>query len=148
MTTGIDMVHVPYRGNYMTDLLGGQVQAAFSPIASALEYIRTGKLRALAVTTGTRQEALPDVPAVGEFVPGYEASGWYGIGAPGRTPAEIVDKLNRETNAALADPQMKARFADLGIVAVTGSPADFGNFIVAETDKWGKVIRDANIRLE
>jgi tripartite-type tricarboxylate transporter receptor subunit TctC len=148
MLTGTDMVHVPYRGNYMTDLLGGQVQAAFSPIASALEYIRTGKLHALAVTPATRQEALPDVPAVAEFVPGYEASGWYGIGAPGHTPAEIIDKVNQGTNAALAEAQMKTRFADLGLVAVTGSPADFGNFIAAETDKWGKVIREANIKLE
>ena len=148
MMTGTDMVHVPYRGNYMTDLLGGQVQAAFSPIASALEYIRTGKLRALAVTTATRQEALPDVPAVAEFAPGYEATGWYGLGAPSRTPAEIIEKVNRETNAALAEPQMKTRFADLGIAAVTGSPADFGNFIATETDKWGKVIREANIKLE
>jgi tripartite-type tricarboxylate transporter receptor subunit TctC len=144
----VDMVHVPYRGNYMTDLLGGQVQAAFSPIASALEYIRTGKLRALAATTATRQEALADVPAMGEFVPGYEASGWYGIGAPSRTPVEIIDKLNRETNAALAEPAIKTRFADLGLVAVTGSPADFGNFVAAETNKWGKVIRVANIKLE
>jgi tripartite-type tricarboxylate transporter receptor subunit TctC len=148
MTAGVDMVHVPYRGNYMTDLLGGQVQAAFSPIASALEYIRTGKLRALAVTTATRQEALPDVPAVAEFLPGYEATGWYGLGAPKGTPAEIVDRLNRETNAALGETQMKARFTDLGLAAVTGSPADFGKFIAAETDKWGKVIRDANIKLE
>ncbi|HEV2955242.1 MAG TPA: tripartite tricarboxylate transporter substrate binding protein [Xanthobacteraceae bacterium] len=148
MMTGTDMVHVPYRGNYMTDLLGGQVQAAFSPIASVLEYIRTGKLRALAVTPATRQEALPDVPAVAEFAPGYEASGWYGIGAPSHTPTEVVDKLNRGTNAALAEPQMKTRFADLGLVALTGSPADFGNFIAAETDKWGKVIREANIKLE
>jgi tripartite-type tricarboxylate transporter receptor subunit TctC len=148
MMTGTDMVHVPYRGNYMTDLLGGQVQAAFSPIASALEYIRTAKLRALAVTPATRQEALPDVPAVAEFAPGYEASGWYGIGAPSRTSAEVIDKINRGTNAALAEAQMKTRFANLGLVAVTGSPADFGNFIAAETDKWGKVIREANIRLE
>ena len=148
MLTGVDMVHVPYRGNYMTDLLGGQVQAAFSPIASALEYVRTGKLRALAVTTATRQEALPEVPAVAEFVPGYEATGWYGIGAPHGTPAEIVEKLNKATNAGLADAQMKTRFADLGIPLVTGSPADFGNFIAAETDKWGKVIREANIKLE
>jgi tripartite-type tricarboxylate transporter receptor subunit TctC len=148
MLTGTDMVHVPYRGNYMTDLLGGQVQAAFSPIASGLEYIRTGKLRALAVTTATRQEALPDVPAVAEFVPGYEATGWYGLGAPHGTPAEIVEKVNQATNAALAEAQMRARFADLGLAAVTGSPADFGNFIAAETDKWGKVIREASIRLE
>jgi tripartite-type tricarboxylate transporter receptor subunit TctC len=148
MLTGTDMVHVPYRGNYMTDLLGGRVQAAYSPIASALEYIRTGKLRALAVTTATRQEALPDVPAMEEFVPGYEASGWYGIGAPGGTSGEIVDTLNAATNAGLAEAQMKTRFADLGLVAVTGSPADFGKFIPAETDKWGKVIREANIKLE
>jgi len=148
MTTNTDMVHVPYRGNYMTDLLGGQVQAAFTPIASALEYIRTGKLRALAVTTSTRQEALPDVPAVAEFVPGYEATGWYGIGAPSHTPADIIEKVNRGTNAALGEAQMKTRFADLGLAAVTGSPADFGNFIAAETEKWGKVIREANIKLE
>src|SRR5262249_38901880 len=148
MMTGTDMVHVPYRGNYMSDLLGGQVQAAFSPIASALEYIRTDKLRALAVTTETRQEALPDVPTVAEFAPGYEASGWYGIGAPSRTPAEIIEKLNRETNAALSDPHMKTRFADLGLTAVTGSPRDFGSFIAAETNKWGKVIKEANIHLE
>jgi tripartite-type tricarboxylate transporter receptor subunit TctC len=148
MLTGVNMVHVPYRGNYMTDLLGGQVQAAFSPIASALEYIRTGKLRALAVTTATRQEALADVPALAEFVPGYEATGWYGLGAPRDTPAEIVEKLNQATNAGLADAQIKARFADLGIPLVTGSPADFGKFIAAETDKWGKVIREANIKLE
>jgi tripartite-type tricarboxylate transporter receptor subunit TctC len=139
---------MPYRGNYLTDLLGGQVQAAFSPIAFALEYIRTGKLRALAVTTATRQEALPDVPALAESVPGYEATGWYGIGAPHGTPAEIVEKLNHATNAGLADAQMKTRFADLDIGVVTGSPADFGNFIAAETDKWGKVIHEANIKLE
>jgi tripartite-type tricarboxylate transporter receptor subunit TctC len=148
MTAKIDLVHVPYRGNYMSDLLGGQVQAAFSPIASALEYIRAGKLRALAATTATRQEALPDVPALAEFVPGYEATGWYGLGAPRGTPAEIVEKLNRETDAGLAAAQIKARFADLGVAIVTGSPADFGNFIAAETDKWGKVIREANIKLE
>jgi tripartite-type tricarboxylate transporter receptor subunit TctC len=148
MTTGIDMVHVPYRGNYMTDLLGGQVQAAFTPIASALEYIRTGKLRALAVTTGTRQEALPYVPAVGEFVRGYEASGWYGIGAPSRTPAEIIDKLNRETNAGLADPKIVARLTDLGGTALTALPADLDKFVVAETEKWGKLVRAANIKLE
>jgi tripartite-type tricarboxylate transporter receptor subunit TctC len=124
------------------------VQAAFSPIASALEYVRAGKLRALAVTTATRQEALPDVPAVAEFVPGYEATGWYGLGAPKGTPADIVDKLNGATNAALGEAQMKARFTDLGLAAVTGSPADFGKFVAAETDKWGKVIRDANIKLE
>jgi tripartite-type tricarboxylate transporter receptor subunit TctC len=148
MMTGTDMVHVPYRGNYVTDLLGGQVQAAFAPIAFALEYIRTGRLHALAVTTATRQEALPDVPAVAEFAPGYEASGWYGLGAPAGTPGEIVDKLNAATNAGLGEPQMKTRFADLGLAAVTGSPADFGHFIAAETDKWGKVIREANIKLE
>ena len=148
MTAGVDLVHVPYRGNYMTDLLGGQVQAAFSPIASALEYIKANKLRALAVTTAMRQEALPDVPALAEFVPGYEATGWYGLGAPHGTPAEIIEKLNQAANAGLADAQIKARFADLGIPLVTGSPADFGKFVAAETDKWGRVIREANIRLE
>ena len=116
MMTGVNMVHVPYRGGApaLTDLLAGQVQVFFSPTPASIEYIRAGKLRALAVTTATRSEALPDIPTVGEFVPGYEASSWYGIGAPKNTPAEIVDKLNKEINAALADPKMKARFADLG----------------------------------
>ena len=137
------MVHVPYRGGgpALTDLLGGQVQLYFGTTASTIEYIRTGKLRALAVTTGTRSQALPDVPTVGEFVPGYEASSWYGIGAPMGTPAEIVDKLNKEINAGLADPRIKARLADMGGTALTGPPAEFGQLIADETEKWGKVVK-------
>ena len=145
MMTGVDMVHVPYRGAApaLTDLLGGQVQVMFDAMPSSIEYIRAGKLRALAVTTATRSEALPDIPTVGEFVPGYEASGWYGIGAPKNTPAEIVDKLNKEINAALADPKIKARLADLGGTVLAGSPADFGKLIADETEKWGKVVKFA-----
>ena len=143
MMTGVNMVHVPYRGAApaLTDLLGGQVQVMFATVPSSIEYIRAGKLRALAVTTATRSEALPDVPTVGDFVPGYEASAWYGIGAPKNTPAEIIEKLNKEINAALADPKMKARLADLGGTVLAGSPADFGKLIADETEKWGKVIR-------
>ena len=150
MMTGVDMVHVPYRGAApaLTDLLGGQVQVMFGTMPASIEYIRAGKLRALAVTTATRSEALPDIPTVGEFVPGYEASAWYGIGAPKNTPAEIVDKLNKEINAGLADPKMKARLADLGGTVLAGSPADFGKLIADETEKWGKVIRAANIKPE
>ena len=151
MMTGVDMVHVPYRGDApaLTDLLGGQVQVYVRPhCLSSIEHIRAGKLRALAVTTATRSEALPDIPTVGEFVPGYEASAWYGIGAPKNTPAEIIDKLNKEINAALADPKMKARLADLGGTVLAGSPADFGKLIADETEKWGKVIRAANIKPE
>ena len=148
MMTGIDMVHVPYRGAApaLTDLIAGQVQVMFGTLPSSIEHIRAGKLRALAVTTAARSDALPDVPTVGEFVPGYEASAWYGIGAPKDTPAEIVDKLNKEINAALADPKIKARLADLGGTALTGSPADFGKLIAEETEKWAKVIRTANIK--
>ena len=140
MMTGVDMVHVPYRGvaPALADLIGGQVQVMFDALASSIEYIRAGRLRALAVTTATRSEALPDLPTVGEFVPGYEASDWYGVGAPKNTPAEIIDKLNKEINAGLADPKMKARLADLGGTALPGSPADFGKLIVEETEKWGK----------
>ena len=150
MMAGVDMVHVPYRGAApaLTDLLGGQVQVMFASMASSIEHIRAGKLRALAVTTATRSEALPDIPTVGDFVPGYEASAWYGVGAPKNTPAEIVDKLNKEINAALADPKMKARLADLGGTVLAGSPADFGKLIADETEKWGKVIRAANIKAE
>ena len=125
----------------MTDLLSGQVQVMFPTTVSSIEYIRAGRLRALAVTTATRSDALPDVPTVDEFVPGYEASWWAGIGAPRNTPAEIVDKLNTEINAALADPRMKARLADLGGAPLVGSPADFGKFIAEETEKWGKVVK-------
>jgi tripartite-type tricarboxylate transporter receptor subunit TctC len=147
---GIDMVHVPYRGGgpVVTDLLGGQVQVSFASMPSSIQYIRAGKLRALAVTTATRSDALPDIPTVGEFVPGYEASTWYGVGAPKATPAETIDKLNREINAGLADPKIKARLTDIGGTVLALSPADFGKFIADETDKWGNVIRALNIRAE
>ena len=148
MMTGVNLVHVPYRGAgpALVDLLGGQVQVMFPTMSSSIEYIRAGKLRVLAVTTATRSPALPDVPTVNEFVPGYESSFWTGIGAPKNTPAEIVDKLNKEINAALADPKMKARLAELGSTALPGSPADFGKLIVDETEKWGKVVKFANIK--
>ena len=147
---GIDMVHVFYRGAgpTLTDLLAGQVQVSFPTMPSAIEYVRAGKLRALAVTTATRSDALPDIPTVGEFLPGYEASSWYGLGAPKSTSAEIVNRLNREINAALDDPKMKARLADLGGTPLPGSPAQFGKLIAEETEKWGKVIRSANIKPE
>jgi tripartite-type tricarboxylate transporter receptor subunit TctC len=150
MMAGVNMVHVPYRGGApaLTDLLGGQVQVMFDPTLSMVEPIRAGKLRALAVTTATRSPASPDIPTVGEFVPGYEVSGWQGIGAPKNTPSEIVDRLNKEVNAGLADPKIKARFSDLGGTVLTGSPADFGKLIADETEKWGKVIHAANIKME
>jgi tripartite-type tricarboxylate transporter receptor subunit TctC len=150
MMAGVDMVHVPYRsgGPAVTNLLAGQVQVLFNPPLASIAHIRAGRLRALAVTTATRSDALPDVPTVGEFVPGYEASTWYGVGVPKKTPAEIVDKLNKEINAALADPGMKARIVDLGGDALVLSPADFGRLIADETEKWGKVIRAVNIRPE
>jgi tripartite-type tricarboxylate transporter receptor subunit TctC len=125
----------------LTDLVGGQVQVLFGALTASIEYIRAGKLRALAVTTATRAEVLPDVPAMGEFLPGYEASQWYGIGAPKNTPNEIVDKLNKEINAGLADPKIKARLADLGGRPLVGSPAGFGKLIAEETEKWGKVVK-------
>jgi tripartite-type tricarboxylate transporter receptor subunit TctC len=148
--TGVDMLHVPYRGGApaLTDLIGGQVQIMFDAMTSSIEYIRAGKLRALAVTTATRSEALPDLPTVGDFVPGYETSSWSGIGAPKNTPTEIIDKLNKEINAGLADPNMKARLADLGGVPMPMSAADFGKLIAESVDKWGKVIRTANIKPE
>jgi len=148
MMTGVNMVHVPYRGGApaLTDLLGGQVQVMFASMASSIEYIRDAKLRALAVTPATRSEALPDIPTVADFVPGYDASDWFGLGAPKNTPAEIIEKLNMEINAALADPKIKARLADLGLTVLAGSPADFGKLIVDETAKWSKVIRAANIK--
>jgi tripartite-type tricarboxylate transporter receptor subunit TctC len=150
MMAGVNMIHVPYRGvaPALTDLLGGQVQVTFGSMPSSIAYIRTGKLRALAVTTATRSEVLPDVPTVGEFVPGYEASGWYGIGAPKATPAEIVDKLNKEINAALADANMKARLADLGGTVLPGSASDFGKHIAEETEKWAKVVKFAGIKAD
>jgi len=145
MMTGVDLVHVPYSGSFVPDLLSGQVQCAFPPIPLAIANIRADKLRALAVTSATRSEALPDVPAVAEFVPGFEASIWHGIGAPRKTPTAIINALNHQINAALADPRMKERFADLGGVALGGSPADFGTLITDEIAKWGKVIQVANI---
>jgi tripartite-type tricarboxylate transporter receptor subunit TctC len=150
MMTGVDMVHVAYKGSApsLTDLLGGQVQVSFATMPASIEFIRTGRLRALAVTTATRSPALPEVPTVGEFVPGYEVSTWYGICARRGTPAEVVDKINREINAGLADPTMKARLANLGGITIAGSPDDFGKLIAAETEKWGKVIRAANIKPE
>jgi tripartite-type tricarboxylate transporter receptor subunit TctC len=148
MMAGVDMVHVPYRGGApaLTDLLGGQVQVLFAPTPASIEYVRGGSLRALAITTATRWEALPDIPTVGDFVPGYEASSVFGIGAPKNTPAEIIDKLNREINAGLADPKIKARFADLGGTALPGSAADFGKLVAEETEKWAKVIKFAGIK--
>jgi tripartite-type tricarboxylate transporter receptor subunit TctC len=147
---GLNILHVPYRGSpqALTDLIGGQVQVLFSPILSSIDFIRAGKLRALAVTTATRQETLPNIPAVAEFVPGYEAITWNGLSAPKNTPVEIVEKLNKEINSAFADPKMKARLADLGATPLPGSSADFGKFIAAETEKWGKVIRAGNIKAE
>jgi tripartite-type tricarboxylate transporter receptor subunit TctC len=150
MMAGVDMQHVPYRsgGAALTGVLGGQVQVTFESTLSSLEFIRAGKLRALAVTTSTRSSVLPDIPTLSDFVPGYEASSWYGIGAPKGTPTDIIDKLNREINAGLADPKMLARFGDLGAIVLAGSPADFGKLIGEETDKWGKVIRTAEIKVE
>jgi tripartite-type tricarboxylate transporter receptor subunit TctC len=148
MMAGVDMVHVPYRGGYVPDLLGGQTQVVFGTIASCIQLIGAGKLRALAVTTATRSSVLPDVPAVGEYVPGYEASQWYGLGAPRDTPAAIVGKLNSEINASLADPKLIARLADLGVDPMAITSAAFGKFIADETEKWGKVIRTSSIKAE
>jgi tripartite-type tricarboxylate transporter receptor subunit TctC len=150
MTSGADFVHVPYRGAgpALTDLLGGQVLTSFAGIAGSIEYVRTGKLRALAVTTATRADALPDVPTAGEFLPGFEAGDWLGVGAPRGTPAEIIDLLNREITAGASDPKIKARFADLGGTPLPLTPGEFGRLLTDETAKWGKVIRAANIRVE
>jgi tripartite-type tricarboxylate transporter receptor subunit TctC len=147
---GVSLIHVPYRGDApaLTDLIGGQVQVCFSGMVSAIEYIRTGKVRALAITTATRLESVPDIPTVSDFVPGYEASGWQGIGAPKNTPTEIVDILNKEINAALADPKMKARLTDLGGTVLALSPTEFGNLIADETKKWGKVIKFLGIKAD
>jgi len=147
MMTGVDLVHVPYSGSFVPDLLSGQVQVAFPPIPLAIANIRAGKLRALAVTSATPSDALPGIPPVGEFVPGFEASIWHGIGAPRNTPQAIINKLNHEINAVLADSKVKERFADLGGMALGGSPADFGKLIADEIAKWAKVIRGANIKL-
>jgi tripartite-type tricarboxylate transporter receptor subunit TctC len=150
MMTGVNLVHVPYRGAgpALVDLLGGQVQVMFATMSSSIEYVRAGKLRALAVTTATRSPVLPDIPTVAEFVPGYESSFWTGVGVPKSTPAEIVDKLNKEINAALADPKMKARLAELGGTPLPGSPADFGKFLADETEKWAKVVKFAGVKAD
>jgi tripartite-type tricarboxylate transporter receptor subunit TctC len=150
LMTGVDMVHVPYRGvaPALTDLLGGQVQITFATMPSSIAYIRAGKLRPLAVTTTTRSDELPEVPTVNDFVPGYEASTWYGVGVPTGTPAEIIGTLNKEINTALANSTFKARLADVGGSALSGSPADFGRLIADETEKWAKVIRAANIKAD
>jgi tripartite-type tricarboxylate transporter receptor subunit TctC len=150
ITTGIGMTHVPYRGltPALSDLIGGQVHVIFSTVPAAIEYIKAGTLRALAVTTATRSELLPDIPIVSEFLPGFEANQWYGVGAPKNTPSEIIAKLNTEINAALVDPKMKARLEDLGGTILAGSSADFGKLIADETEKWGKVVRAANIKPE
>jgi tripartite-type tricarboxylate transporter receptor subunit TctC len=150
MMAGIDMAHVPYRGGglALTDLLAGEVQVMFLGTVGSIEYIKTGKLRALAVTTTKRAEVLPDVPPLADFVPGYEASIWYGVAAPKNTPAEIVDRLNKEVNAALTDPKMKARLAELGGTVLVGSPADFGRLIAEDAEKWGRVVKFAGIKAE
>jgi tripartite-type tricarboxylate transporter receptor subunit TctC len=150
MLAGVNLVHVPYRGQgpAMTDLLGGQLQVIFATTPGTTEFVRSGKLNALAVTTATRADALPDVPPLADFVPGYESSQWYGLGAPKNTPAEIVDRLNREVNAALVDPKMKARLAEFGGTVMPGPPAEFGKFIAEETEKWGKVVKFAGIKAD
>jgi tripartite-type tricarboxylate transporter receptor subunit TctC len=149
MMTGVDMLYVPYRGGgpALTDLLAGQVQVMFDPLATSIEHIRAGKLRALAVTSATRAEVLPNIPTIGDFVPSYEGTGWQGIGAPRNTPTEIIDKLNREINAGLADPRMKARITDFGYTVFATSPADFGTFIAAYTEKWAKVIKFSGAKI-
>jgi tripartite-type tricarboxylate transporter receptor subunit TctC len=150
MLTGVNLVHVPYRGAppALTDLISGQVQVMFPEMPSSIEYIKAGKLRALAVTSATRAETLPEIPTVGEFVPGYEASGWFGIGAPKDTPPEIISKLNREINAALMDPKMKAQLAKLGGTVLGGTPADFGKLMAREVDKWAKVVKFSGAKLD
>jgi tripartite-type tricarboxylate transporter receptor subunit TctC len=146
MMAGVDLLHIPYRGSFLPDLLGGQVQVVFGPIAQFVEFIHAGKLRVIAVTAATRNASLPDIPTVAEFVPGYEASVQYGIGAPRNTPTEIVDKLNEVINAALVDLKMKARLAEIAVVPMPMTPAEFGKLIADETEKWGKVVRAANIK--
>jgi tripartite-type tricarboxylate transporter receptor subunit TctC len=150
MMTGINMQHVPYRGDApaLTDLIGGQIQVMFAGLPSSIEHIRAGKLRPLGVASATRLEALPDTPTVGDFVPGYEASGWTGIGVPRNTPVDIVDKLNHAINAGLADSKIKARLADLGSAVITLTPADFGKFIANETEKWAQVVKFSGAKPE
>jgi tripartite-type tricarboxylate transporter receptor subunit TctC len=148
--TGTNMIHVPYRGDppALTDLIGGQVQVLFGSMAPSIEQIRAGKVRPMAVTTASRVAALPDIPTVGEFLPGFEASSWNGLCGPKNTPPEIVGKLNKEIKAALVDPRIEARLVDLGFIVLTSSPAEFGRFMADETEKWGKVVRAANIKAE
>ena len=143
MMAGVDLVHVPYRGSAtaLTDLMGGQVHLTFGPLTSSIQYVRAGKLRALAVSSASRSDALPDIPTMGDFLPGFEATGWFGIGVPRGTPAEIINKLNAEINAALADPKIKAQLAEMGGVVLPGSPAEFGKLIANETEKWAKVVK-------
>jgi tripartite-type tricarboxylate transporter receptor subunit TctC len=150
MMTGVSMVHVPYRGAApaLTDLIAGQVQVMFDNAPSSIEYVRTGKLRPLAVTTAKRSEVLPDLPTVGDAVPGYESSAWYGVGVPRNTPRDIVELLNREINAGLTDPKLKARFAELSAGTIPGTPEDFGRLVAEETEKWGKVVKYAGVRAE
>jgi tripartite-type tricarboxylate transporter receptor subunit TctC len=150
MMAGIDMIHVPYRGGgqVMTDLIAGQVQVSFIGLSVAIEHIKSGKLRALAVTAATRSDVLPDIPTVGDFVPGYEASAFFGVSAPRNTPAEIIDKLNKEINAGLADPELRKRLTEAGGTVLAGSPADFGKFIGEESEKWARVIKFAGIKPE
>lgn len=148
MATGVNLVHVPYRISNMPDLLAGEVQVLFAPVPTVIGYIRAGRLRALAVTSTTRLQVLPNTPTLAEFVPGYEASTWFGLAAPKKTPLEIVDKLNNEVNACLSDPKLLAQFADLGSIPISMSPADFGKLIADEIDKWAKVIKTANIKPE
>jgi tripartite-type tricarboxylate transporter receptor subunit TctC len=146
--TGISLVHVPYRGGYVPDLLSGQVQVVFGTISTCIQYIRGGMLRALAVTTATRSDVLPDIPTLAEFVPGYEASQWYGVGAPKDTPAEVIEKLNKEINAVVADPLIKTRLASLGVDPMSMTSAAFGKFVADETEKWGHVIQALNIKAD
>ena len=150
MMANVEMIHVPYRGSTpaLTDLIGGQVHVAFDTTTAAIEYVRSGKLRALAVTTAQRSEALPDVPTMADFIPGYEATGWYGVGAPKSTPAEIIDKLNREINAALADGSVRARLDALGATVVAGSPAEFAKVMAEETEKWAKVVKFSGMKAQ
>jgi tripartite-type tricarboxylate transporter receptor subunit TctC len=150
MVAGVNMLHVPYRGSAsaMTDLLGGQVQVMFDAVPTSIEHIRAGKLRPLAVTTASRPDVLPDIPPMNDTLPGYEASGWLGVGGPKNVPAEVINRLNSEINAGLADPKVKMRLADLGATVLPGSPAEFGRFIADETEKWGKVVKLAGIKPE
>ena len=148
MMTGTKLTHIPYKGSQFPDLLSGQVQVTFNPLPSSMAFIKDGKLRALAVTATKRQAVLPDVPTVSESVPGYDGTAWFGIGAPKNTPKDIVDKLNKEINAGLADPKLKARLEELGGVPMSVTPAEFAKFIADETEKWGKVVKFAGLKVE